>query len=57
MKGHRPFPQYLSLFIIFPLIFPLHWFGHWVSKLEKGCTLPYGKKGIKAKKVKVDGKR
>jgi hypothetical protein len=27
------------------------------SNIEKGCTLPCGKKGIKAQRVKVYGKR
>jgi hypothetical protein len=57
MKVHHPFLPYLSLFIISPLIiYPLHWFGHWVFQASKGCTLPCGKKELKAHRVKVDGK-
>jgi hypothetical protein len=47
MKGHHPFPPYLSLFIGSGIVF---------SKVAKGCTLPCGKKEIKAQRVKVDGK-
>jgi hypothetical protein len=57
MKGHRPFPPYLPLFIFFPLIHPIHWFGIGFAKLAKGCTLPCGKKGLKAQRVKIAGKR
>jgi hypothetical protein len=54
MKGHHPFPPYLSLFIIFPLILiTLHWFEHWVFQSSKGYTLPCGEKGLKAERVKV----
>jgi hypothetical protein len=56
MKVQCPFLPYLPLFIIIPLIYPLHWFGHWVCQASKGCTLPCGKKGLKAKRVKVVGK-
>jgi hypothetical protein len=42
MKYHRPFLPYLPLFIIIPLIFPLHWFGHWVFQASKGCAFPCG---------------
>jgi hypothetical protein len=56
MKGHHPFLPYLSLFIIFPLIYPLHLFGHWIFQASKGCTLPCGKKGLKDHRVKVAGK-
>jgi hypothetical protein len=56
MQVHHPFLSYLSLFIIFPLIYPLHWFEHWVFQASKGCTLPCGKKGLKAQRVKVAGK-
>jgi hypothetical protein len=30
---------------------------HWVGQIFKGCTLPCGKKGLKAQRVKVAGKR
>jgi hypothetical protein len=53
MKGHFLFLPYLPLLIIIPLIFPLHWFGHWVCQASKGCTLPCEKKGLKARRVKV----
>jgi hypothetical protein len=56
MKGHHPFLPYLPLFIIIPLIYPLHLFEHWVFQASKGCTLPYGKKGLKAQRVKVASK-
>jgi hypothetical protein len=36
---------------------PFHWSGHWVGQSFKGFTLPYGKKGLKAQKVKEVGKR
>jgi hypothetical protein len=52
MKVHRPFPPYLSLFIIFPLIYPLHWFGHYVFQDIKGLYLALweeGDKGLKGK--------
>jgi hypothetical protein len=64
MKGHRPFPPYLQLFIYFPLIHPIHWFGHWVCQTSKGLYLalweegakgPEGKsswQNIKAKRIK-----
>jgi hypothetical protein len=57
MKGHRPFPPYLPLFIFSRSSIPLHWSGHWVGQISKGCTLPCGKKGLKAQRVKVAGKR
>jgi hypothetical protein len=53
MNVYHPFIPYLPPFIIVPLIFPLPWFGHWVFQASKGCTLPYGKKGLKAQGVKV----
>jgi hypothetical protein len=56
MEGHHPFLPYLPLFIIFPLIFPLPWFGHWFYQASKGCTLPCRKKVLKAQRVKVAGK-
>jgi len=64
MIGHRTFPPYLSLSIIFPLIHPLHWFGHWVCQAsqelylalwEEGAKGPEGKnnwQNIKAKRRK-----
>jgi hypothetical protein len=33
--------------------FPLHLSGHWVDQSFEGCTLPRGKKGLKAQKVKA----
>jgi hypothetical protein len=57
MKGHHPFPPYLPLFIIFPLIYPCIGSGIGFAKLVKGCTLPSGKKGLKAQRVKEAGKR
>jgi hypothetical protein len=66
MKGHHPFPPYLSLSIIFPLIYPLHWFKHWVFQdskglylalWEEGATCPKGKSSwqkIKAKRSKLE---
>jgi hypothetical protein len=45
MKGHLPFPAYLSLFIIFPLIHPLHWFEHWVFQASKGFYLALWEEG------------
>jgi hypothetical protein len=56
MKGHHPFLPYLSLFIISLSSFPYIGLGIGFSKLVKGCTLPYGKKGLKVKRVKVAGK-
>jgi len=56
MKGLYPLLPYLPLFIIIPLIYPLHWFGHWVCQASKGCTFPCGKKGLKAQREKVAGK-
>jgi hypothetical protein len=47
MKGHHPFPPYLSLFIIFPLIYPLHWFEHWVCKASKGLYRALWEEGAK----------
>jgi hypothetical protein len=52
MKGHRPFPPYLPLFIIFPLIHPLHWFGHWVCQASKGLYLTLWEEGAKGPKGK-----
>jgi hypothetical protein len=51
-KGHRPFPPYLSLFIIFPLIHPLHRFGHWVCQASKGLYLTLWEEGAKGPKGK-----
>jgi hypothetical protein len=47
MKGHRPFPPYLPLFIFFPLIHPIHWFGHWVCQASKGLYLTLWEEGAK----------
>jgi hypothetical protein len=52
MKGHSPFPPYLSLFIIFPLIYPLHWFGHWVFQASKWLYLTLWEEGAKGPEVK-----
>jgi hypothetical protein len=56
MKGHRPFPPYLPLSIFIPLIFPYLCSGIGICHTRKGCTLPCGKKGLKAQRVKVAGK-
>jgi hypothetical protein len=50
MKSHRLLPSYLPFFT-------LHWSGHWVGQLFKGCPLPCGKKGLKARRVKATSKR
>jgi hypothetical protein len=47
MKGHRPFPPYLSHFIIFPLIYPLNWSRHWVCQASKGLFLALWEEGAK----------
>ena len=47
MKGHRPFPPYLSLSIFFPLIHPLNWFEHWVCQDNKGLYLTLWEEGAK----------
>jgi hypothetical protein len=47
MKGHRPFPPYLLLFTFFPLIHPLHWFGHWVCQASKGLYFTLWEEGAK----------
>jgi hypothetical protein len=47
MKGHRLFPPYLPLFILFPLIHPIHWFGHWVCQASKGLYLTLWEEGAK----------
>jgi hypothetical protein len=61
MKGHCPFPPYLTLFIYFPLIHPIHWSGHWVFQANKGLYLtfweeedkgPKGKSSLKKLKAK-----
>jgi hypothetical protein len=57
MKGHRPFPPYLSLFIIFPLIHPLHWFGHWVCQASKGLYLALWEEGAKGPEGKSSWKK
>jgi hypothetical protein len=56
MKGHRPFPPYLPLSIFIPLISPYLCLGIGIFHTRKGCTLPCGKKGLKAQRVKVAGK-
>jgi hypothetical protein len=48
MKGHRPLPPYLPLFIFSRSSIPYTGPGIGLAKLSKGCTLPYGKKGLKA---------
>jgi hypothetical protein len=53
MKGHRPFLPYLSLFIIFPLIFSLHWFGHWVCQASKRLYLALWEEGAKGREGKA----
>jgi hypothetical protein len=57
MKGHRPFLPYLSLFIIFPLIYPLHWFGHWVCQASKGLYLSLWEEGAKGPEGKSSWKK
>jgi hypothetical protein len=64
MKGHRPFPPYLLLFIIFPLIYPLHWFEHWVCQARKGLYLALWEERAKGpedknswKKIKAKGSK
>jgi hypothetical protein len=57
MKGHLPFPPYLSLFIFSLSSIPYIGSSIRFSKLAKGCTLPCGKRGLKAQRVKVAGKR
>jgi hypothetical protein len=57
MKGHRPFPPYLSLFIIFPLIYPLHWFRHWVFQAIKGLYLALWEEGDKGPEGKSSWKK
>jgi hypothetical protein len=53
MKGHRPF---VTTFHPYSSHVPLPLFGHWVRHTRKGCTLPCGKKGLKAQRVRVAGK-
>jgi hypothetical protein len=52
MKGHCPFPPYLSLFDIFPLIYPLDWFGHWVFQASKWFYLALWEEGDKGQEGK-----
>jgi hypothetical protein len=47
MKGHRPFPPYLPLFMFFPLIHPIHWFEHWVCQASKRLYLTLWEEGAK----------
>jgi hypothetical protein len=47
VKDHRQFPPYLSLFIIFYLIYPLHWFEQWVCQASKGLYLSLWEEGAK----------
>jgi hypothetical protein len=47
MKGHRPFPPYIPLFILFPLIYPIHWFDHWVFQASKGLYITLWEEGAK----------
>jgi hypothetical protein len=47
MKSHRLFPPYLPLFIFFPLIHPIHGFGHWVCQASKGLYLTLWEEGAK----------
>jgi hypothetical protein len=56
MKGHCPFPPYLPYSNFIPLIFPYLCSGIGICHTRKGCTLPCGKKGLKAQRVKVVGK-
>jgi hypothetical protein len=58
LKSHHPLPSYLPLSILLSCSsIPLHWSGHWVGQSFKGCTLPCGKKGLKAQKGKAARKR
>jgi hypothetical protein len=56
VKGNRSFPPYLPLSIFIPLISPYLYSGIGIGHTRKGCTLPCGKKGLKAQRVKVAGK-
>jgi hypothetical protein len=57
MKGHHPLPPYLPLSIFISLISPYLCSGIGIFHTSKGqCTLPCGKKGLKAQRVKVVGK-
>ena len=53
MKGHCPFPPYLPLSIFIPLISPYLCLGIGIGHAMKGCTLPCGKKGLKAQRVLI----
>jgi hypothetical protein len=57
MKGHHPFPPYLPLFIFFPLIHPIHWFGHWVFQASKGLYLTLWEEGAKGPEGKSSWKK
>ena len=56
VKIHHPLPPYLPLSIFIPLISPYLCLGIGIGHARKGCTLPCGKKGLKAHRVKVVGK-
>jgi hypothetical protein len=56
VEVHRLFPPYLQLSIFIPLIFPYICSGIGIGQTRKGCTLPYGKKELKAQRIKVAGK-
>jgi hypothetical protein len=57
MRGHLRSHHTYHLSSFSRSSIPLDWFGHWVGQISKGCTLPCGKKGLKAQRVKVAGKR
>jgi hypothetical protein len=57
MKVHCPLPPYLSLFITFPLIYPLHWFRHWVFQDSKGLYLALWEEGAKGPKGTSSSKK
>jgi hypothetical protein len=57
IKGHHPFPPYLSLFIIFALIHTLHSFGHWAFQDSKGLYLSLWEEGDKGLEGKSSWKK
>jgi hypothetical protein len=57
MKGHHLFPPYLTLFIFFPLIHPIHWFGHLVFQARKWLYLTLWEEGDKGPEGKSSWKK
>ena len=55
LKSHRPSLPYLPLSIFIHSISPF-FLGIGIGYTRRGCTLPRGKKGLKAQRVKVVGK-